>query len=68
MSEWRTVFWITFGVFNITNIIYLIWASGEVQAFNDPPGSKDDNQNKEPEKSRFKKFFRNKMNNFDKVY
>lgn len=34
--EWRVVFWIAFGVFNITNIVYVIWASGEVQPWNDP--------------------------------
>lgn len=34
LYEWRTVFWMTFGVFNVTNLFYIIWASGEVQAFN----------------------------------
>lgn len=36
MSEWRVVFWTAFGVFNFTNLIYIIWASGEVQDFNTP--------------------------------
>lgn len=36
MNEWRTVFWITFGVFVVTTIIYCIWASGELQPWNDP--------------------------------
>lgn len=35
MNEWRLVFWIAFGVFNVTNIVYVIWASGKVQPFND---------------------------------
>lgn len=30
------MFWITFAVFNVTNIIYVIWASGETQPFNTP--------------------------------
>jgi MFS transporter, ACS family, solute carrier family 17 (sodium-dependent inorganic phosphate cotransporter), other len=36
LYEWRVVFWIAFGVFNITNVVYIIWASGEIQPFNDP--------------------------------
>lgn len=36
LYEWRVVFWIAFGVFNVTNIVYVIWASGEVQPWNDP--------------------------------
>ena len=36
LYEWRIVFWIAFGVFNITNVVYIIWASGEIQPFNDP--------------------------------
>lgn len=38
MNEWRTVFWVTFGVFVITTIVYLIWASGELQPWNEPEG------------------------------
>lgn len=29
------MFWIAFVVFNVTNIVYIIWASGEVQPWND---------------------------------
>jgi MFS family permease len=36
ISEWRTVFWIAFAIFSITNIVYLFWASGDVQPFNSP--------------------------------
>lgn len=35
LNEWRIVFWIVFGVFNVTNIVYIIWASGEVQPWNE---------------------------------
>lgn len=28
--------WITFGVFVITTVSYTIWASGEIQPWNDP--------------------------------
>lgn len=34
--EWRLVFWIVFGVFVLTNIIFVLYASGEVQYWNDP--------------------------------
>jgi ACS family sodium-dependent inorganic phosphate cotransporter len=34
--EWRIVFWIAFGVFMVTNAVYIIWASGEVQPWNTP--------------------------------
>lgn len=57
LYEWRTVFWIAFGVFNVTNIVYIIWASAEIQPFNDPDfqrksrgsvssNSEEDGQNK----------------------
>lgn len=36
LLEWRTVFWIAFGVFNVTNVVYLIWASGDTQPWNTP--------------------------------
>lgn len=36
LTQWRTVFWIVLGVFIVTNIIFLIFASGEVQYWNDP--------------------------------
>jgi len=36
LSEWRLVFWIAFVVFNVTNLVYIIWASGEVQPFDSP--------------------------------
>lgn len=36
LSEWRFVFWIVAGVFIVTNIIYILFASGDVQYWNDP--------------------------------
>ena len=36
LSEWRLVFWIIFGVSVITNIIFVSFASGDVQEWNDP--------------------------------
>ncbi|XP_076241697.1 sialin [Calliopsis andreniformis] len=36
ISEWRLVFWIVLGVFIVTNVIFVLYASGEVQYWNDP--------------------------------
>lgn len=36
LMEWRIVFWITFVVFAITTVVYVIWASGDVQLWNYP--------------------------------
>lgn len=36
MTQWRIVFWIVLGVFIVTNIVFVIFASGEVQYWNDP--------------------------------
>lgn len=30
------MFWIAFVIFIVTSIVYMIWASGEVQDFNTP--------------------------------
>lgn len=35
LSQWQIVFWISFGVFILTTIIYNIWGSGEEQPWND---------------------------------
>lgn len=35
LEQWRTVFWIVFGVFIVTNCVFVIWASGEEQWWND---------------------------------
>lgn len=36
VEEWRFVFWITLAMFVVTTVIYSIWASGEVQPWNNP--------------------------------
>ncbi|XP_026478028.1 putative inorganic phosphate cotransporter [Ctenocephalides felis] len=36
LVEWRVVFWIAFGVFNVTNLVYILFASAETQWWNDP--------------------------------
>ncbi|XP_017068030.2 sialin [Drosophila eugracilis] len=43
LMEWRMVFWVAFGVLSVTAVIYCIWASGEIQPFNDGT-----NSNKKP--------------------
>lgn len=37
LSEWVLVFWIAFGVFAITNMVYIFFGSGEVQPWNIQP-------------------------------
>ncbi|XP_044272566.1 sialin-like isoform X2 [Tribolium madens] len=41
LIQWRTVFWIAFGVFAITNLIFVIFASGEVQSWNEDDSDLD---------------------------
>lgn len=36
VGEWRMVFWIVVGVFVVTNAIYFMFASGDIQDWNDP--------------------------------
>ncbi|XP_050591921.1 putative inorganic phosphate cotransporter [Bombus affinis] len=36
LAQWRLVFWIVFVVFVLTNLIFVLYASGEVQYWNDP--------------------------------
>lgn len=36
MNEWRVVFWTAFVIFALTSVIYGIWASGEMQPWNNP--------------------------------
>ncbi|KAK1129788.1 hypothetical protein K0M31_019498 [Melipona bicolor] len=36
LSQWRLVFWIVFAVFVVTNLIFILYASGEVEYWNDP--------------------------------
>lgn len=41
LLEWRLVFWVAFGVLVSTSVVYAIWASGEIQDFNDPRPQKE---------------------------
>lgn len=36
LGQWRLVFWIVLGVFIVTNVIFVVYANGEVQYWNDP--------------------------------
>ncbi|XP_001600160.2 putative inorganic phosphate cotransporter [Nasonia vitripennis] len=36
ISEWRAVFWIVFGMFFVSNAIFVLYGSGELQEWNDP--------------------------------
>ena len=36
LTEWRLVFWIIFAVTVVTNVVFVLFASGEVQEWNDP--------------------------------
>ncbi|XP_050311164.1 putative inorganic phosphate cotransporter isoform X3 [Anthonomus grandis grandis] len=36
LVQWRLVFWITFGVFAVTNLVYLVFGTGDEQPWNDP--------------------------------
>lgn len=37
LTEWRLVFWLTFVIFVVTTIIYITFASGDIQTWNEPP-------------------------------
>jgi len=34
--QWRTVFWIVLGVFVVTNVLFILMGSGELQPWNNP--------------------------------
>lgn len=36
LTQWRLVFWVAFAVFVVTTVVYSLWASGEVQPWNEP--------------------------------
>lgn len=36
LDEWRTVFWLAFGIFHVTNLVYVVYASGDIQPWNTP--------------------------------
>ncbi|KAG4078473.1 hypothetical protein HA402_009185 [Bradysia odoriphaga] len=52
LTEWRAVFWISFAIFVSTTVVYVLWASGEVQPWNYPPETSIENgRNKSDEPS-----------------
>lgn len=36
LPQWRTVFFISCAILILTNLVFVIWASGETQPWNDP--------------------------------
>ncbi|KAJ8681205.1 hypothetical protein QAD02_016992 [Eretmocerus hayati] len=44
LTQWRLVFWIVFGVSVLTNIVFLVYGSGEVEYWNDPEFVKEDRE------------------------
>ncbi|XP_067000244.2 putative inorganic phosphate cotransporter isoform X2 [Anabrus simplex] len=44
LLEWRVVFWISFGVFFVTNLVFVLTASGDVQPWNNPLLMKEGNE------------------------
>ncbi|XP_037051081.1 putative inorganic phosphate cotransporter [Bradysia coprophila] len=53
--EWRVVFWMVFGILLGTGLIYLLFADGEVQHWNDPKKSKQRTDDKESPEDSFDK-------------
>ena len=49
LSEWRLIFWIVTGVSFITSLNFIIFASGDVQKWNDPSFLTNEQKNKDPE-------------------
>ena len=45
LLEWRTTFWITFGVMMATNLVYVLTAQASVQSWDRQP---DDDQPSKP--------------------
>ncbi|CAB0032985.1 unnamed protein product [Trichogramma brassicae] len=53
VAEWRMVFWIVFIVFLVTNLVFALFASGEIQPWNDPNYLNNvESQKKEEEKKK----------------
>lgn len=45
------MFWISFAIFVSTTVVYVLWASGEVQPWNYPPESSIENGRKKSNES-----------------
>lgn len=52
LAEWRLVFWITLAVLVGTNIVFVLFASGDEQWWNDPQKVKNARNNVEEGKTR----------------
>lgn len=39
-EEWQTVFWVAFGVFMVTNLIFVLFGTGDEQWWNNPRNEK----------------------------
>ncbi|KAK5641112.1 hypothetical protein RI129_009659 [Pyrocoelia pectoralis] len=50
LTQWRLVFWITLGVFIVTNVIFVIFGSGETQWWNSGEKTIENIENGEKEK------------------
>lgn len=41
IQEWRLVFWVAAIILSLSAVFYCIWASGEVQSWNEPKSKKE---------------------------
>jgi len=44
LLQWRTVFWIVLGVFLVTNVLFILMGSGELQPWNNPATKKQEEE------------------------
>ena len=51
LDEWRIVFWILFAVAIVSNVIFLMWGSGDVEYWNDPQFVQEEINEKDRRKS-----------------
>ncbi|KAF6203094.1 hypothetical protein GE061_003508 [Apolygus lucorum] len=51
MLEWRLVFWIAVIVLVSTNVVYVVFGSGQVQSWNEPPQPENATKTKDSEKN-----------------
>ncbi|XP_063235471.1 LOW QUALITY PROTEIN: putative inorganic phosphate cotransporter [Bacillus rossius redtenbacheri] len=52
MVQWRMVFWVSFAVFLITNLVFVITASGDTQIWNDSAPNDEENVKEKNHKTR----------------
>ncbi|KAF6203235.1 hypothetical protein GE061_003653 [Apolygus lucorum] len=51
LGEWRLVMWVTFIVMSVTNVIYVLFATADIQSFNSPEDAERIKQEKEAKKA-----------------